>query len=83
MNTFTLVVGCLQFVAGLVHAQPLPADGHSAEAGHANLVVIVADDLARWALGAYGNGEARTPNIDRLAREGAKFTRAYAATPVC
>jgi arylsulfatase A-like enzyme len=48
-----------------------------------NLVAIVTDDQGRWALGAYGNKEIHTPNLDRIAREGALFTRAFTNTPVC
>jgi choline-sulfatase len=48
-----------------------------------NVVMFMTDDHGAWATGAYGCPEMRTPNIDRLAREGAKFTRAYACTPVC
>lgn len=48
-----------------------------------NLISIVSDDQARWSIGAYGNRESRTPNMDRLAREGAKFLNAFVATPVC
>ena len=36
-----------------------------------NIISIVTDDQARWGLGCYGNDEVRTPNMDRLAREGA------------
>src|SRR4051794_3048965 len=52
-------------------------------AGRPNLVFLYTDDQARWALGAYGNKEIRTPNLDRLAREGALFRNAFTATPVC
>jgi uncharacterized sulfatase len=48
-----------------------------------NIVAIVTDDQARWAVGAYGNKDVRTPNMDRLAREGALFTQAFVNTPVC
>jgi arylsulfatase A-like enzyme len=48
-----------------------------------NLIAIVADDLARWAVGAYGNSEVHTPNLDRLAAEGLRFTHAFVETPVC
>lgn len=48
-----------------------------------NLLVIVTDDHAPWSIGAYGNRESKTPTLDRLAREGAPFTRAFTATPVC
>jgi uncharacterized sulfatase len=48
-----------------------------------NLVFIVTDDQARWAVGAYGNADVKTPNMDRIAREGALFTNAFVNTPVC
>ena len=48
-----------------------------------NLITIVTDDQAQWAVGAYGNKECVTPNMDRLAREGMKFSNAFVTTPVC
>src|SRR5262245_58184535 len=48
-----------------------------------NIIVITTDDQARWSLGCYGNKESKTPNMDRLAREGARFINAFVATPVC
>ena len=44
--------------------------------------MIFADDLGYGDLGCYGNGQIRTPNIDRMAREGTRFTSFYAQT-VC
>ncbi len=54
----------------------------SAEVGP-NLVLIVADDLGWADLGCYGSRFHQTPNLDRLAKEGMRFTQAYAACPVC
>lgn len=48
-----------------------------------NVVVIVADQLRADHLGHEGVHPVRTPNIDRLVREGHRFTRAFAANPVC
>ena len=48
-----------------------------------NVVVIIGDDHATSVLGAYGNELIRTPNLDRLAREGTTFLRAFANSPVC
>jgi hypothetical protein len=47
-----------------------------------NIVWLVLDD-ASPNLGAYGDPKAITPNMDRLAREGALFTRAFTHAPVC
>lgn len=48
-----------------------------------NIVFLYTDDQARWAVGAYGNKEIQTPNLDRLAETGALFQNAFTATPVC
>src|SRR6185295_10936579 len=48
-----------------------------------NVVMFMTDDHGAWALGSYGCGEMHTPNLDALAASGARFTRAYACTPVC
>jgi len=48
-----------------------------------NFVLVLADDLGWTDLGCYGSSFYRTPNIDRLAAEGMRFTDAYAAAPVC
>lgn len=48
-----------------------------------NVVAIVTDDQGRWAMGLYGNKDIRTPNMDRIGKEGAIFTNAIVATPVC
>jgi arylsulfatase A len=51
--------------------------------GRPNVVFVLADDLGWAQVGCYGNRFYETPNIDRLAREGLRFTDAYAACPVC
>ncbi len=48
-----------------------------------NIVLIVADDLGYGDLGIYGAADTKTPNLDRLAREGTRFTDFYANAPVC
>jgi len=48
-----------------------------------NVVYIMADDLGYGDLSCYGRREYRTPNLDRLAADGVRFTNAYAASPVC
>jgi uncharacterized sulfatase len=48
-----------------------------------NIIVILADDLGAGDLGVTGNRHIRTPNLDRLAREGALLEGHYASAPVC
>jgi arylsulfatase A-like enzyme len=48
-----------------------------------NFVFFLVDDLGRQDLGCYGSTFYETPNIDRLAAQGMRFTNAYAACPVC
>jgi len=48
-----------------------------------NIVFILADDLGLGDLGCYGQRRIQTPNIDGLAREGMRFTQAYAGATVC
>jgi arylsulfatase A-like enzyme len=48
-----------------------------------NIVFILTDDMGPGDLGCYGGKIAATPNIDRLAREGVRFTHYYSAAPIC
>jgi len=67
------------FIAALAGATP----ALRAAERPSNVVFILADDLGGRDIGCYGNRFFRTPNIDRLASQGARFTNAYAACPVC
>lgn len=48
-----------------------------------NVIFILADDLGAHDVGCFGSTFHETPNIDRLAARGARFTQAYAASPLC
>jgi arylsulfatase A len=48
-----------------------------------NVIFILADDLGYGDLGCFGQAKIRTPNLDRMAAEGMRFTQAYAGTTVC
>ena len=48
-----------------------------------NIIFILADDLGHGHLGCYGQKQIETPHIDRLAKEGLRFTQAYAGCTVC
>ncbi len=64
-------------------AQTTAAQSHTHTTPRPNVVLIVADDLGYGDLGSYGVTDIRTPNLDRLAREGVRLTDAYANAPVC
>ena len=48
-----------------------------------NIIIILTDDMGFGDIGCYGGKFAPTPNIDRMAREGIKFTQYYSASPIC
>ena len=48
-----------------------------------NIIFVLADDLGWSELGCYGNSFNETPHLDQLAKDGIRFTQAYAAAPVC
>ncbi|MCP5112166.1 MAG: sulfatase, partial [bacterium] len=48
-----------------------------------NIFIVIGDDLTYLDIGCYGNSEVRTPNIDRLAAQGVRFTRAFTGTAMC
>lgn len=68
------VIALAAFVAGR-HA--------TAAEGKPNLVFIFVDDQGYYDLGCYGGTEFDTPRIDRVAREGIRFSHYYAAAPIC
>jgi arylsulfatase A-like enzyme len=57
--------------------------GSAVAATRPNIVLIVTDNQSEKLLGAYGNSDIRTPNIDSIAGQGMRFTHAYAASGVC
>ena len=48
-----------------------------------NIIYIYADDLGYGELGCYGQQKIKTPNLDRMAKEGMRFTQHYSSAPVC
>ncbi len=66
-------------VGGCAASQKMRVSGHA----RPNFVFILIDDLGWMDVGCYGSRFYETPHIDKLAREGMRFTNAYAACPVC
>src|SRR5687768_12923794 len=48
-----------------------------------NIIFMLSDDLAMGDVGAYGQKLIQTPHLDRMAREGTRYTQAYCGTTVC
>ena len=75
-----------QFVGGAlgatVAAKGLLASGVVA-AARPNILFILADDMGWGDLSCYGRPDYKTPNLDKLAEQGIRFTNAYSAAPVC
>lgn len=69
--------------AGMAGAMALAVAAPAAPAPRPNIVFIYTDDQASWTLGCYGNPQAHTPHLDRLAAQGARLTNSLVATPVC
>lgn len=74
----------LILVVGLTTLNQSPTwSDDSSKPRQPNIIFILADDLGWSELGCYGNGFNETPNLDRLAEEGVRFSQAYASAPVC
>jgi len=73
MKSGCYAVGVMLLFAGLAAAKP----------SKPNIVILFCDDLGYADLGCYGHPTIHTPNLDRMATEGMKFTQFYCAAPVC
>jgi arylsulfatase A-like enzyme len=75
---------CLGVLAALLSAPArLQAQTEAARDHRPNIVFILADDLGYGDLGCYGQKQIKTPNLDRLAADGRRFTQCYAGSTVC
>ena len=72
MQSTRLLAVCLVFAATIAAADQRP-----------NIILIMGDDHAQWAVGAYGATAIETPNIDWLSAHGVKFDNAFSPAPVC
>jgi arylsulfatase A-like enzyme len=76
LNHFLLTSIILFLIGVNAHAQ-------SRKGALPNIIYIYADDLGYGELGCYGQQKIKTPNLDRLAQEGMRFTQHYTSMPVC
>ena len=65
----------------LLGSLALPALAKKAPAERPNILLVLVDGLPAWMLGAYGNREVRTPNLDRLAQTGTRLAAHFACAP--
>src|SRR5947207_11895366 len=75
-SRFCIIILAVWIFPGIASAQPEPARPM-------NIIFILSDDMGAGDLGCYGGTHTPTPNIDRLASEGLRFTHYYAAAPIC
>ena len=84
-----LLVLALSACGGDGHATPGGPAGPAAtptpvvDLGPPNVVLVLADDMGWGDLGSFGSAKIKTPNLDRLAAEGARFTSFYVPAPIC
>jgi len=82
-NSLRLVLGLCGLLLSVESGWGQTAPAPSAPARKPNILWICADDLAPYALGAYGSTRVKTPNLDSLFSSGMRFDRAYCNCPVC
>src|SRR5215831_1326284 len=80
MKISNWVRGLSSLAVTMIFALALSADAIDR---NPNIIIILADDLGYGDLGCYGHPTIRTPNLDRMATEGMRFTDFYVAAPVC
>jgi arylsulfatase A-like enzyme len=78
-----LAIACAALLATCASSAFVQAAADQGHTPRKNVVFILVDDLGWRDLGCFGSTFYETPNIDRLAANGMKFTQAYAACPVC
>lgn len=78
------IISTVNLLAGILAVSPVFAQNKTKSgAEKPNILLILSDDHSAPYLGCYGNPDLRTPNIDRIAREGILFTSAYTTAPQC
>jgi arylsulfatase A-like enzyme len=81
---FLRIAGTVAAVSVLPELAGLPARSFAQGSGNKpNIIFILGDDLAMGDLGCFGQKKIKTPNLDRMAAEGIRFTQLYTGTSVC
>lgn len=86
MNSWNLVTSLRPFLLSTAGAAAAPATRRvrsCPQRARSNIPFFLSDDQSWLDCSAYGNSFLRTPHLDRLAREGVRFTQAFVSTPSC
>lgn len=79
MRSLSLLVLTLLMLSGLVNSSSLPA----AEPARPNIIMVFIDDMGWGDFSCFGNRDAQTPHVDKLASEGLRFSQFYVNAPIC
>ena len=78
MTIMKVIVSTLLLFVSVVGSLPASADARSADSGEKpNFILILSDDQAPDTVGAWGNPQIKTPNLDRLSSSGVNFMHTY------
>jgi arylsulfatase A len=78
-----IILGCLLLVGVAMFGDAAFSDNVASAEERPNIVVLLCDDLGYGDLQCYGHPHIQTPNLNRLAESGIRFTHFYSAAPVC
>jgi choline-sulfatase len=81
--SFCFIILAILFLSTLLTACSAYEIDDKEDFSYNNVVVIIGDDHSYTTLGAYGNTAIHSPNLDKLAAEGVRFTNAYSSSPLC
>ena len=82
-KTATILALSYTFLSLAINTPAADSPSEALESTRPNVILFIADDVSWNDYGCYGNSQARTPNIDRLAEHGIRFTEAYLTASSC
>ena len=83
MNSLSVIMGICFSIGSLCTGEAIGQSKASVKNARPNVIIIYTDDQGTLDLNIYGAKDLQTPNIDKLARNGVRFTSFYSASPVC
>ena len=77
------MTGITATISGCISVSHQTSSSGTSDTKRPNIIYILADDLGYGDLGCFGQKDIRTPNLDRMAHEGMRFTQHYSGSTVC